>query len=108
MRKIILMAAIICGLSSCGVDKNLLTDVEIKDWSSQNDTIFYRKLPVAVFTGYEIELYRGRTDKEICLDALDIDTANLAPEIIRYVHTKHPGDKVQFTPMYREFKNKNK
>jgi hypothetical protein len=108
MRKFILIVAIALGISGCGVDKNLLTEEEAVNWSNKNDTIYYHKLPVAVFTHFEVELYRGRTDKEICLSALDIDTMNLEPEIIRYVHTKHPNDKVQFTPMYREYKNKNK
>lgn len=107
MRKIFWIAAIVIGIYSCGVDKNLLTKEEASNWNSQNDTIFYRGVGVAVFTHFEIELYRGRTDKEICLSALDIDTLNLEPDIIRYVHTKHPGDKVQFTPLYREYKNKH-
>lgn len=106
MKSIILVALAILALSSCATDKNLLTSAEKFDWSSRNDTIFYRNAPVAVFTHYEVELYRGRTDREICLSALDIDTVNLEPEIIRYVHTKHPYDKVQFTPLYREWKNK--
>ncbi len=93
-------------LVSCAVDKNLLTSAERPDWTNRNDTIFYKKMPVAFFTHYEVELYRGRTDKEICLKALDIDTANLEPDIIKYVHTMHPYDKVQFTPLYREWKNK--
>ena len=106
---IILLAISIATLfTSCATDKNLLTNAEKIDWSSRNDTIFYRNAPVAVFTHYEVELYRGRTDREICLSALDIDTVSLEPEIIRYVHTKHPNDKVQFTPVYREYKNKNK
>jgi hypothetical protein len=103
MKTLILITILL--LSSCAVDKNLLTTAEKADWSNRNDTIFFRKAPVAFFTHYEIELYRGRTDKEICLKALDIDTANLEPEIIRYVHTMHPHDKVQFTPLYREWKN---
>ena len=107
MRKIFWVAAIALGISGCGVDKNLLTSSELSNWHSQNDTIFYRGVGVAVFTHFEVELYRGRTDKEICLSALDIDTLNLEPDIIRYVHTKHPGDKVQFTPLYREYKNKH-
>ena len=106
MKKIILVALAILALASCATDKNLLTSSEQFQWSSRNDTIFYRNAPVAVFTHYEVELYRGRTDREICLSALDIDTLNLEPEIIRYVHTKHPNDKVQFTPLYREWKNK--
>ena len=107
MRKIFWVAAIALGISGCGVDKNLLTSSELSNWNSQNDTIFYRGVGVAVFTHFEVELYRGRTDKEICLSALDIDTLNLEPDIIRYVHTKHPYDKVQFTPLYREYKNKH-
>lgn len=108
MKKLVLLVAVVLGLSNCGMDKNLLTEAEAKNWSNRNDTIFYHQLPVAVFDHFEIELYRGRTDKEMCLNALDIDTLNLQPEIIRYVHTKHPDDKVQFTPLYREFRNKNK
>ena len=106
MKTLSILFAIALVLGSCAVDKNLLTEIEVKDWSSQNDTIFYRNTPVAVFTHYEVELYRGRTDREICLSALDIDTTSLEPDIIRYVHTKHPYDKVQFTPVYREYKNK--
>jgi len=108
MRKFILIGAIALGISGCGVDKNLLTEVEAKNWSNRNDTIFYHQLPVAVFDHFEIELYRGRTYKEMCLNALNIDTMNLEMEIMRYVHTKHSDDKVQFTPMYREYKNTHK
>ena len=108
MKTLAILFAIVLLLGSCAVDKNLLTEVESKNWSNRNDTIFYHQLPVAVFTHYEVELYRGRMDHEICLSALDIDTLNLEPDIIRYVHTRHPDDKVQFTPLYREFKNKQK
>ena len=108
MKKIVLLVAVVLGLSNCAVDKNLLTNTEKINWSNRNDTIFYHDIPVAVFTHYEVELYRGRMDHEICLSALDIDTLNLEPDIIRYVHTRHPDDKVQFTPLYREFKNKHK
>jgi hypothetical protein len=106
MKTIILAIVGILLLSNCATDKNLLTKSEQVYWSNRNDTIFYKSEPVAVFTHYEVELYRGRTDREICLSALDIDTINLEPEIIRYVHTKHPDDKVQFIPVYREWKNK--
>jgi len=106
MKSLILVIAAILTLASCATDKNLLTSAEQFDWSNRNDTIFYRNEPVAVFTHYEVELYRGRTDREICLSALNIDTVNLEPEIIRYVHTKHPFDKVQFTPVYHEYKYK--
>ena len=103
---IILVISIATFFTSCGTDKNLLTNTEKIDWSNRNDTIFYRNAPVAVFTHYEVELFKGETTREICLSALYIDTTSLEPEIIRYVHTKHPYDKVQFTPVYREWKNK--
>ena len=106
MKSIILVIVTILALASCVTDKNLLTKSEQFEWSNRNDTIFYRNTPVAVFTHYEVELYRGRTDHEICLSALDIDTNNLEPDIIRYVNTKHPNDKVQFTPLYHEWKYK--
>ena len=100
MKSIILLIVAILILSGCATDKNLLNNTELFDWSNRNDTIFYKNAPVAVFDHFEIELYRGRTDKEMCLNALNIDTVNLQDEIIRYVHTKHPFDKVQFTPVY--------
>ncbi len=103
MKKIaILMISLVLG--SCGVDKNLLTAKESNVMSSKNDTIFYSNTPVAVFTHYEIELYKGETSREICLSALDIDTLDMESLIIKYVHTKHPNDKVQFTPIYKEYK----
>lgn len=103
MKNLILFAIVIASLSftRCGIDKNLLTTTERPDWSSRNDTIFYRMKPVAVFTHYEVELYKGETSKEICLSALDIDTMDLEPLIIKYVHTVHPDDKVQFKPIYK-------
>lgn len=106
MRKFLLIGAIVLGLYSCGTDKNLLTREELPNWSSRNDTIFYKNRGVAVFTHFEIELYRGKTDMEICLSAIDLDTMNIEYDIIRYVHTKHPKDKVQFKPVYEEYKHK--
>lgn len=102
MKNLILIGALIATLFSCATDKNLLTSVERKDWSNRNDTILYKQTPVAVFTHYEIELYKGDEYREICLSALQIDTMDLELGIIRYVHTVHPDDKVQFRPRYRD------
>jgi len=106
MKTLAIIFSIALVLGSCAVDKNLLTPDELKIMTSKNDTIFYGNLPVAVFTHYEVELYKGETTREICLSALDIDTLETEPLIIKYVHTKHPEDKVQFTPVYKEYKNK--
>lgn len=108
MKTLAIIISIAFVLSGCVVDENLLMNTEKINWSNRNDTIFYHDKPVAVFTHYEVELYRGRTDREICLSALDIDTMDLEQQIIKYVHTKHPDDKVQFTPVYREFKYRQK
>ena len=106
MKTLAIIISIALVLGSCAVDKNLLSPTESKLMSSRNDTIFYGNLPVAVFTHYEVELYKGDEYREICLSALEIDTLETEPLIIKYVHTKHPYDKVQFTPIYREYKNK--
>jgi hypothetical protein len=103
---ILLAISIATFFTSCATDKNLLTNTEKIYWSNRNDTIFYKNAPVAVFTHYEVELFKGETTREICLSALEIDTVSLESEIIRYVHTKHPDDKVQFTPVYREYRNR--
>lgn len=93
---------ILCILfTQCALDKELLSKPELVDWSNRHDTIFYKKAPVAVFTHYEVELYKGTKTKEICLDALYIDTVDVEPLIIKYVHTVHPNDKVQFKPKYK-------
>lgn len=102
MKILILFAIVIVTLFSCATDKKLLTSVERQNWSNRNDTILYRQTPVAVFTHYEIELYKGDEYREICLSALNVDTMDLERQIIRYVHTVHPDDKVQFRPRYRD------
>ena len=101
MKTIIALLSITLILSSCVTDKNLLTNVERLDWSNKNDTILYKQKPIAVFTHYEVELYKGETSREICLEALDIDTIDVEPLIIKYVHTVHPDDKIQFIPKYK-------
>lgn len=87
-------------LSGCATDRNILTDSEMNNWSNRNDTIFYKNDPVAFFTHYEIELYNGKTDRELCLSELKLDTIDRGYDIIKYVHTKHPKNKVQFKPYY--------
>lgn len=104
MKKLLLLTScMILGilLTKCAVDKNLLTETERVDFSSKNDTIMFKNRPVAVFTHYEVELYKGEVTNELCLSALYIDTSNIEPLIIKYVHTVHPNVKVQFRPKYK-------
>jgi len=83
------------------MDKSLLSKPELTEWSNRHDTLFLKKNPVAVFTHYEVELYKGSVTKEICLEALTIDTSDVEAGIIKYAHTLHPNDKVQFKPKYK-------
>lgn len=97
MKKIMIFA--ICLLVvSCAVEKNTLTKDELTHWSNRNDTLFYNGIPAAVFTGYELELYKGEVSQEICIEQIS-DEAPL-DTIIYYVHTLHRNDKVQVTSTY--------
>ena len=89
MKSIILLIVAILILSGCATDKNLLNNTELFDWSNRNDTIFYKNAPVAVFDHFEIELYRGRTDKEMCLNALNIDTVKFIRNILLIKFSSH-------------------
>ena len=82
----------------CAVKKNTLTPSELLHWSNRNDTLFYNGRPSAVFTGYELELYKGEMTQEICIEQID-DTTPL-DSIVYYVHTLHHNDKVQVISTY--------
>jgi hypothetical protein len=98
MKKIIALA-ISMTLGSCAVDKNLLSSTEMKEWSNRNDTIFHKQIPVAMFTHYEVELYKGESVNELCLQQVN-DTLFDITGLVKYVHTVHPKDKVQIISMY--------
>lgn len=90
-------------LGSCATDKNILSSIQIKEWSNRNDTIFNKTFPVAVFTHYEVELYKGDYTNELCLQQIN-DSIYDITDLIKYVHTIHPKDKVQIITMYSQLK----
>ena len=90
----------------CAVKKNTLTSNELLHWSNRNDTLFYNGRPSAVFTGYELELYKGEMTQEICIEQIDDDTP--LDSIVYYVHTLHHNDKVQVISTYSRDKLKYK
>ena len=102
MKKLIALAlSLIVG--SCAVDKNILTKTEMAEWGNQNDTIFHKQIPIAIFTHYEVELYKGDRTNELCIQQIN-DSLYDVDQLIRYVHTVHPKDKVQIITMYSQLK----
>jgi len=104
MKQLLILAAIAL-MSSCATKKNILTANQLKNWSSKNDTLYYKGKPTAVFTGYEVELYKGEITRELCLEQIN-DTIVEIDSIVSYVHTIHHNDKVQVISTYNRYKNK--
>ena len=92
-------------IASCATRKNTLSANELSKWSSKNDTLYYKGQPTAVFTGYEVELYKGEMTRELCLEQLN-DMVIEIDSILLYVHTIHHNDKVQVVSTYNKYKNK--
>ena len=105
MKKIVMFAMCLL-IASCAVEKNTLTPDELTHWSNRNDTLFYNGAPAAVFTGFELELYKGDVTQEICIEQIN-DEAPL-DSIVYYVHTLHHNDKVQVVSTYGKDKLKYK
>ena len=103
MKKLLLPLFGLLIMSGCATIKNSLTETEIKNWKVSNDTLMYNNTPTAVFTHYEIELYRGKMVRELCLEQLN-DTVASIDDIIYYVHTIHHNDKVQVISTYKRNK----
>ena len=92
-------------IASCATRKNILSANELKKWSSKNDTLYYKGIATAVFTGYEVELYKGDMTRELCLEQIN-DTIIEIDSILLYVHTIHHNDKVQVISTYNKYRNK--
>ena len=106
MKRILTLLLFVGMIGSCAIERNTLTAEELKHWSNHNDTLFYNGLPAAVFTGYELELYKGDVTQEICIEQIN-DEAPL-DSIVYYVHTLHHHDKVQVVSTYGRDKLKYK
>jgi len=105
MKKLLGLLLAIGMVGSCAVDKQILSSNELKRWCSHRDTLFYDHVPVAVFTGFEVELYKGDMTNELCLEQIN-DTMVSIDSIVLYVHTYHRNDKVQVVSMYAKNKIK--
>lgn len=105
MKKLLGLLLVIGMISSCAVDKQILSSSELKRWDSHRDTLFYDHIPVAIFTGFEVELYKGDMTNELCIEQIN-DTVVPIDSIVLYVHTYHRNDKVQVVSMYAKNKAK--
>lgn len=97
MKKIIISVFVLL-VTGCATEKNILNSEQMSHWSNRNDTLFYNKMPAAVFVGYELEIYKGEVSQEICIEQIN-DEAPL-DSIVYYVHTLHHNDKVQVVSTY--------
>lgn len=104
--KNLIIPALCLLIIGCATEKNILTPEQMSHWSNRNDTLFYNKLPAAVFVGYELEIYKGEVSQEICIEQIN-DEAPL-DSIVYYVHTLHHNDKVQVVSTYARDKQKYK
>lgn len=103
MKKLIAFALVLLAVS-CATERNTLNSEQMSHWSNRNDTLFYNRVPAAVFVGYELEIYKGEVSQEICIEQIN-DEAPL-DSIVYYVHTLHHNDKVQVVSTYGKDKLK--
>ena len=95
MIKLLLSTLIISIITfGCKTDKNLLTNKEAIEWSTNGDTILRNNKPVAIYNHLEYELYNGKATIEISIDQIDKSPENTIP-LIKYVHLKHRKNKVE-------------
>ena len=98
MKRLLGSLLVIGMIGSCATERNTLNSEELTHWSNRNDTLFYNGIPAAVFTGYELELYKGDVTQEICIEQINDDAP--LDSIVYYVHTLHHHDKVQVISTY--------
>ena len=98
MKRILITIGLIMSITSCSVDKQIITNQELSKWSVKNDTIMYTGKPVAIYDHSEYELNPGhgkhaKPIQELSITQIGFDTK--IDELIKYVHTIHPKQKVE-------------
>jgi hypothetical protein len=99
MKKIHSIAALICFsfiLFSCASKKYIMSDEEIstKGYSIQNWDILKNGTVVARLSSTEWELYRNHLSREISV-VTSYSSDEEMKEVLRFVHTKFPNDKIE-------------
>lgn len=83
-------------LQSCASKKYIMSDEEIasKGYSIKEWTIMRNDTVVGHLTSTEWELYRNHLTREISI-ATSYSSDSEMQEILRFVHTKFPNDKIE-------------
>jgi len=83
-------------LQSCASKKYIMSDEEIasKGYSIKEWTILRNDTVVGKLSSTEWELYRNHLTREISI-ATSYISDNQMHEILRFVHTKFPNDKIE-------------
>lgn len=83
-------------LFSCGSSKHLMSDEEIdsKGYSIHVRDILKNGVIVARISSAEWELYRNHLTREISI-VTSFSTDEEMKEVLRFVHTKFPNDKIE-------------
>ena len=102
MKKSIILILIVTSLLSCKqkywidrVRPQKLSTEEMKKFTLSNDTLYYSKEPVALYTSVEWEYYRGRKTLEISFDRIGGGLDGMSDIIVNYIYTKHPRAKAE-------------
>lgn len=98
MKKVVIVIGVIFSIVSCSTYKETVSKEELSKWSIKGDTIFYIGKPVALYdhSEYELNPSHGKHTKpiqELSITQLgfEVETDNL----IKYIHTIHPKQKVE-------------
>ena len=97
MKKLLIAIALL-SVFGCSVNKDVMSKQEISKWSVKSDTIFCNSVAVAVYDHSEFELNpsHGRHAKPIQeLSILQIGFNVEIDNLINYIHTIHPKQKVE-------------
>jgi hypothetical protein len=99
MKKIYTIATLLCFsivLFSCASKKYIMSDEEIssKGYTIQNWDILKNGTVVARLSSTEWELYRNHLSREISV-VTSYSSDDEMQEILRFVHTKFPNDKIE-------------
>jgi len=98
MKQMLILGLIIMSIVSCSTYKETVSKEELTKWSHSNDTILYNGKPIAFYdhSEYELNPSHGRHAmpiQELSITQLSFDVK--IDELIKYVHTIHPKQKVE-------------
>ena len=93
-----MLVGLLVALGSCSVDKEITSKTELVKWNSKSDTIYYDTKPVAYYDHSEYELNPGHGKHAKPIQELSITQFNFdvkTDDLIKFVHTLHPRQKVE-------------